>query len=197
MEKERKEEPLTLEGEIWKPVVGYDGVYEVSNFGRVKNVGLTCVRYKSETILKQHTIKGGYLGLYLSKNGKRKFFLVHRLVYEAFIGKLPKFEHKGKGHGNETWEVNHKDENKTNNNVENLELVTKTQNINYGTGILRHSINITKVVYQYTKEKVLVKIWYGGAKECQKFGFDRGTIGGCCRGELKQHRGYLWSYVPL
>lgn len=197
MEKEREEEPLTLEGEIWKPVVGYEEFYDVSNFGRIRNKGWRQGQHKSNIIMKQRYNKGGYLAVSLIKDKKKKIYLIHRLVYEAFIGKLPKFEHKGKGHCHEMFEINHKDENKENNYVENLELITRLENIRYGTRSRRQAMKLTKPVYQYTLDKKFVKFWEGGAPEIFKHGYNKSCISECCRGVQAYYRGFLWSYVPL
>ena len=197
MEKEREEEPLTLEGEIWKPVVGYEEFYDVSNLGRVRNKGWRHGQRRSNVIIKQRIQRGGYISVKLSKDKKRRSFLVHRLVYEAFNRTLPKFEFKGKGHCDEVWEINHIDENKQNNRIENLELVTKTQNIRHGTGIRRRAMKMTKPVYQYTLDRKFVKFWEGGAPEIFKLGYNKSCISECCRGVQKYYRGFLWSYVPL
>lgn len=110
--------------EIWKPVVGYEGLYEVSSYGRVRSLD----RYDSKNhfckgrILRLQTAGRGYLSVDLSSNGKTKRFLVHRLVAEAFIPNpynLP--------------EVNHLDEDKTNNRVDNLEFCNHKYNLNFGT----------------------------------------------------------------
>lgn len=104
-----------LSMEIWRDIKGYEGLYQVSNEGRVKSL-------KRKIILKQQTIKGGYLRVHLWKNGKCKHKIVSVLVYETFIGDIP-----------EDLQVNHKDENKSNNKVENLNLLTSQDNNNWGT----------------------------------------------------------------
>lgn len=112
-----------LENEIWKDVVGYEGLYRISNLGRVRSI----VRGgRINRILSQTTHRQGYKEIKLSKNGTCKSFLVHRLVAEAFI---PNPFYK------ET--VNHKDGNKSNNNVQNLEWATIGENIRhaYKTGL--------------------------------------------------------------
>ena len=103
--------------EQWRPIEGYEGLYEVSNLGRVKS--LKCGR---ERILKPQMKKKGYLQVGLRKEGKYKMFKVHRLVAQAFIPNpegLP--------------QINHKDENPSNNRVENLEWCDSKYNNNYGT----------------------------------------------------------------
>lgn len=95
--------------EIWKGINGYEGLYQVSNLGRVKS---------KRKILKP--INGEYLKVGLSKNGVQKTLYIHRLVAETFLGRS-------------NLQVNHKDENKHNNYVDNLEWISFKENMNYGT----------------------------------------------------------------
>lgn len=110
--------------EIWKPVVGYEGLYEVSSYGRVRSLD----RYDSRNrflkgrILRLNDDGKGYLRVQLSSNGKAKMYSVHRMVAVAFLpnpDNLP--------------EVNHRDENPSNDNVDNLEWCDGKYNVNYGT----------------------------------------------------------------
>ena len=116
--------------EIWKPIIGYEGTYEVSSLGRVKSVGRTvqggnqsgpCLMKKTEKIMAQYTTRGGYKVVRFKKAGKYKEFYVHRLVAIAFIDTAA--DHKV--------EVNHIDGDKTNNAVTNLEWVTHQKNITH------------------------------------------------------------------
>ena len=100
--------------EEWKNVIGYEGLYEVSNKGNVRNV-------RRNTLLKLSKNYYGYIQVWLYKNGIRTGFKVHRLVAQAFIpnpDNLP--------------QINHKDEDKLNNCVENLEWCSNEYNVNYG-----------------------------------------------------------------
>lgn len=109
--------------EIWRDVQGYEGFYQVSNRGAVRSVDRT-VRIDKKLkgkILSQSVEKDGYFIVNLSKNGKTKHFRVHRLVAMAFIKNVNHYK-----------EINHKDENKQNNCVENLEWCDTKYNINYG-----------------------------------------------------------------
>lgn len=99
--------------EIWKDIPGYEGLYQVSNLGRVKST-----HFKSAKIMKQHVVRGGYLVVTLRKNKKQSGKYVHRLVAELFVEKRIG-----------AWIVNHKDGDKTNNNSSNLEWGTFQQNI--------------------------------------------------------------------
>ena len=114
--------------EIWRPILGYEGVYEVSSYGRVRSLD----RYDGRNhfikgrIMKRSYCSNGYLSIDLCLNGKIKKCLVHRLVALTFIpnpDNLPM--------------VNHLDEDKTNNRVDNLEWCTAKYNINYGTARIR------------------------------------------------------------
>ena len=105
--------------EEWKAIPGYEGLYEVSNMGNVRNV-------RRNTLLRLSKTNNRYVRVSLCKNGIKTGLTVHRLVAEAFIpnpDNLP--------------EVNHKDEDKTNNNVENLEWCDHKYNMNYGTRNIR------------------------------------------------------------
>lgn len=104
-----------MENIVWKPVVGYEGLYEVSNTGLVKS--LNCYNYKEPRLMKLGKRRDGYLSVGLSKNNRTKTKTVHRLVAEAFIPNPNNLEM-----------VNHKDENRTNNNVENLEWCSRAYN---------------------------------------------------------------------
>ena len=109
-----------MQKEVWKDIPGYETLYQVSNFGQVKSLNYR--RSGKERILKQGLEYQGYYRVCLRKNNKNNWFLVHRLVATAFIP----------NHDNLPC-VNHKDENKDNNHVDNLEWCTYQYNNNYGT----------------------------------------------------------------
>lgn len=122
--------------EYWRDIKGYEGLYEISNEGKVRSTdriivgksrwgGLRKMRFNGKEIT-QFKGNNGYMKVTLSKDGKLKSKDVHRLVYEAFNGEIP-----------ENLQVNHIDENKTNNSIENLNLLSPKENTNYGTGIER------------------------------------------------------------
>ena len=105
-----------MENEVWKDVIGYEGLYQVSNFGNVKTL-----KYGKEKILKPGKNSHGYLQVVLCKNNTCKSYSIHRLVAQSFIPNPLNLS-----------EINHKNENKTDNNVYNLEWCEHKYNINYG-----------------------------------------------------------------
>ena len=108
--------------EEWRPIEGYEGLYEVSNIGRVRSVDRFYYRLHKGKVLSPTKDRYGYLTVTLNCNGKSKTIKIHRLVAQAFLpnpDNLP--------------QVNHKDEDKTNNNVDNLEWCTAKYNVNFGT----------------------------------------------------------------
>ena len=166
--------------EIWKPIPGYENDYEVSNLGNVKTL-----KYNKQHLLKPSTLKRGYQVVALYKNSKRKWFLIHRIVWIAFNGPIPK-----------EYEINHKDENKLNNSLHNLELITPSENVNYGTRNERVRQKLNKRVQMLDNNGNIIKTFcsikeaseYLGKKYCTH-------IGQCCQGKLKKACGYVWKYV--
>ena len=187
--------------EIWKTAVYdgeiYEGLYKVSNLGRIlslnyKNTG------KAE-LLNPGTDKDGYFKVGLSKNGEYKTCKVHRLVAQTFI---PNPENLP--------EVNHKDEDKTNNFVflnedgsinkekSNLEWKTHRDNINHGThnersAKTRTNGKLSKPVLQLSLTGELIREWPSVA-ECERNGFNQGYVAACCRGVYESAYGFLWMY---
>ena len=164
--------------ETWKDKKDYEGHYQVSNCGRVKSI-----KFGKEIILKQRKDKRGYYSVVLSKNGIVKKYSVHRLVAEAFIDNTDNLPY-----------VNHKDEDKTNNNVNNLEWCDAKYNINYGTCIERRSKKKSKPVLQYDLEGNFIKEWKS-TMECGRNGYNQGNVVACCQGELKKYKGFIWRYL--
>lgn len=166
--------------EEFRSVKGYEGLYEVSNYGRVRSLKDNNGQARI-LVLKPSLDKDGYEHLQLYRNSKHKTYKVHRLVAEAFIPNplgLPC--------------VNHKDEVKSNNHVWNLEWCTVKYNTNYGTAIER----ISKRVYQYTKDGSFVRS-YASTREVQRrTGIPHSNICACCLGKYKTMYGYRWSYDP-
>lgn len=158
--------------EIWKDIEGYEGLYQVSTLGRVKNS-------RSGKVLKVGKQINGYLQVSLYKNGKSKRYYMHRLVAQAFI---PNPQNKP--------QVNHIDENKENNYFENLEWVTAKENSNHGTHNLRISkINSIPIICIETG------IEYYGTNECaRQMGLQQSNITSVLKGKLKATGGYTFKY---
>ena len=176
--------------EIWKDIEGYEGLYQVSSLGRVKSLSRRdrLNRVIQEKILKPQLHRTGYLQVILCKEGKRRSYLVHRLVAETFIDNP---EDKS--------QVNHKDEDKTNNKVENLEWMTARENTNYGTRNERSGKSQTndkkrsKPIYGINI-KTNERIEFPSTAEARRNGFDQGNIVHCLKGRCKSHKGYKWFY---
>lgn len=181
---------------LWKPVPGYEGLYSVSSDGKVKSL----FRYKKT--LTPSVTRHGYETVELFSDGKSKRFLVHRLVALAFI---PNPENLP--------QVNHKDENKRNNHVSNLEWVTAKQNMNHGTRLQRQLASIdyttdarkilarkngkvvSKPVVQISGGEVIA--YYESAKAASNAtGFSHSHICECAKGIKYKHvGGYEWKYA--
>lgn len=167
--------------EIWKPIEGYPD-YEVSNLGRIKSLNYN--RTGKEKIMKLQSGKNGYQIIHLCKNGIHYNFKIHRLVALAFLpnpNNLPC--------------INHINENKTDNRVENLEWCTHKYNMNFGTILQRKSIKQSKPILQLNNYGELVKKWNGAREVQRKTIFNQGNISRCCKGNSKTAYGYKWGYA--
>lgn len=166
--------------ENWKDIEGYPN-YQVSNLGRVKSLGNNKTR--KEKILKSGKNNKGYLKVILYKEGKIKNYRVHRLVAQAFLD-----------NPNNLSEVNHKDEDKTNNRVENLEWCTHQYNNNYGT----HNEKVVKTlsipILQFSLDGEFIKKWDSATQVERELGFYQSSITKCCKGKQKTCGGYKWYY---
>ena len=170
--------------EIWKDIKGYEGKYQVSNLGNVKSL-------KRDKVMSPIVRRHGYFGVQLyDGKGKQKTYSIHRLVAQTFID-----------NPNNYAEVNHKDENKTNNCVDNLEWCTHKQNARYGTRGKRigekHTNNTwhSKRVAQHTLEGELIQEFPSLAQVKRELGFAQSAICNCARGKIYMAYGYTWKYL--
>ena len=181
--------------EIWKDKKNYEGLYQVSNLGRAKSLDRYIkgkghsLQLKKGRILKPMKDNNGYLKVRLCNGEKSKTFNLHRLVAEAFIDNPDNLPY-----------VNHKDENKTNNVVTNLEWCDRSYNNNYGTRNKRISEKMTngklsKPVLQYDLEGNLIREW-ASACECGRNGFDTGAVNACCNNKYKfeKYKNCFWKF---
>ena len=166
--------------EIWRNIKDYPD-YQVSNMGRVKSLNYN--RTGKEKILKNIKNNFGYLYVRLCKDGKQKNYTIHRLVATAFIDNPNNYPI-----------INHINEDKTDNRVENLEWCTQQYNINFGTSIERAAKNRSIPVLQFTKEGELVRKWESATQVERELGYNLSHISECCKGKRKTCGGYKWRY---
>lgn len=175
--------------EIWKDVVGYETLYQVSNLGRVKSLdmklpykrhGNNCFRVRKGKILTPAIMKNGYLRVEMSKDGTHKLNLVHRIVANAFIPNLNRYK-----------EINHKNCDKCDNRVENLEWCDSSYNKKHA---LENKLYKTEKPILQLKNGVVIKE-YKSAMECKRqTGFSPQNIGKVALGKRKSAYGYTWRY---
>lgn len=163
--------------EIWKNIKDYDGLYQVSNLGNIKN-------FKNNKILNGYYDKDGYKRICLYNKGKRYYPFVHRIVAETFIpnpDNLPC--------------INHKNEIKDDNVISNLEWCTIKYNNNYGNRNKKISINNRKKVAQYSLNMNLIKKFNSITEASKEIKTSTSHISGCCKGKYKTVKGYIWKYI--
>lgn len=177
--------------EEWRPVVGYEGFYEVSNLGRVRGVDRKDARGVFRPgILRKTRIdkKTGYEYVYLRKDGMEKNCTVHRLVAQAFLP-APDGD----------VEVNHINENRTDNRAENLEWVTRKQNSNHG----HHNERLKRSTKNSHGKPVLmldletgeaIREFVTCSEAARSVGVSKTCISKCCLGKSRTASGYCWKY---
>lgn len=172
--------------EQWKPIEGFEG-YEVSTEGRVRSLDRRDCRGNriKGTIIKPRKINSGYLIVHVrDKNGKRAGKLVHRLVAKAFIENPEMRE-----------QVDHIDEDKTNNAASNLRWTTPKENTNNGTGIYRAAIGRSRPVVQIEENGKVINTYLSATEAARQLGIKQGSITNCCRGRHEHAGGFRWEYA--
>lgn len=187
-----------MKEEIWKDIEGFEGLYQVSSFGKVKSIGRTIYKqdrwgrvqeyYLKEKILSYYINSSGYCVVNLYNGEKCVHKLIHRLVAIAFISNPDNLP-----------EVNHNDENKQNNFYENLSWCDRKFNNNYGKQSKRGrriaSKHRMKRVEQLDINGTSINIYEGIRVAEEETGIDNTAISRCCRGIFKTAGGYVWRYL--
>lgn len=174
--------------EEWRDIANFEGLYLISNLGHVKSVerykrNNTGTQFVNERLRVLTPDKDGYLKVCLSKDGKRYVRSVHRLVAEAFIpnpDNLPV--------------INHKNEDKQDNKVENLEWCTVRYNTMYGTGRIRTSMKQGKSVEQLDLDGNVIDEFYSMRVAAKITGIPQPNIHKVCNGVRQTAGGYKWRY---
>ena len=191
-----------MNNEIWKPIKGYEGKYEVSNLGRVKskerisNCCYNSTRKTKEKIIAHYLEKNGYLSVCLFKEGKHTK-RVHKLVASAFIPNPNNYPC-----------INHINGNKLDNNMNNLEWCTYSHNVKeaFRLGLANNSEKQRNAVREYCKKHKnkplvqldinnnLIKEWNSAVEVEEKMGISRKNISQCVRGKNKTAGGFKWLF---
>lgn len=182
--------------EIWKPVDDHCGSYEVSNLGNVRSVDRLITRKSNIARIKGKVLspnigKSGYLSVQLSDIVSTRVY-VHRLVAKAFIRQI-----------DGCTEVNHKNGIKSDNKIDNLEWVTRSQNVKHSFEVLNRAAPWNgKFGKLNPNSKAVVgvslttgeSISFGSCGEAGRNGFDYSMVSKCCRGKVKSHKSFVFSW---
>ena len=189
----------SLPNEEWRDVVGWEGLYQVSNLGRVKSLP-RCIEHKDgreffypSKVIKNQKIGTGYRSVVLHRANIKNQYDVHRLVAETFIP-----------NPNNLSDVNHKDGCKTNNILSNLEWCSRSDNLKhaYKNGLSRVHIDeaikeCSRPVIQHAPSGEIIAEYASARKAAKASGYNQGRISQYCRGENKKYstyKGYIWRY---
>lgn len=161
-------------GEIWKDIPGYEGLYQASSFGRIRNKYNKIIQHSTNTL--------GYQRLQLSKCGAPKNHWVHRLVWMAFNGVIPN-----------GMVINHKDENPSNNYLDNLMLCTQKENLNWGSRNEKASKTKEKPIIKLSTSNEIIHFYSSIKQATNETGIK--NISYCCNGKRQTAGGYIWKFA--
>lgn len=175
-----------MDDEIWVDVIGFEGLYKVSNIGRVKSVDRIIKKKNGKNIftigklLTQHENGHGYsIVILYDKNHNHNTKKVHRLVAEAFIDNPKKYQ-----------VVNHINQVRTDNRVCNLEWCSYRYNAEW-------SYSKKTMLYQYDLSGNLIKIWHSFERAAESINGNRASISACVLGKQNKYKNFVWSYTPI
>lgn len=167
--------------EKWKDLLGYEGLYRISNYGNISSVNWK--RTGVEKLMRPGKDKNGYLLVCLRKDGKNKWHKMHRLVWETFNGPIP-----------DGYEINHQNEDKADNRLSNLSITSHKENINWGTSKERAGKKHRKTVLQYAIDGGFIHKWSSMSQAAKCLQIDVGQISACCNGKPHYNTagGFKW-----
>ena len=185
-----------MDKEIWKDIVGYEGLYQVSNTGKVKSLkrkvyaGRGRMRWQYERILSENKTNGnGYKIVTLNKEGKGQNKYIHRLVAETFLENKNNYKY-----------INHKDENKSNNSIDNLEFCTAQYNSTYNNlhirnGLKNRNNKYSKKILQLNDNDEIINIFPSISEASRQLNVSQQAISDCLRGIQLHSASYKWKYA--
>lgn len=179
---------------MWYKIKDYDG-YFINKHGQI--LSIKRMGNPVDRILKTFTDKDGYIVVSLCKDKKSCQKRLHRLIAETFLDKnnfkYMEWEDKDKIDTNNLV-INHKDENPSNNNINNLEWCTVSYNNNYGTRLKKQSVSLSKQIEKYTLENEFICDYPSIQYVCDKFGYSKASISMCCNEKRHKAYGYIWKF---
>lgn len=170
--------------EIWKDIPGYEGLYQVSNMGRV--LSLHYRKSNKARLLSPRKERHNYLNVFLCKNGHKEIKKIHQLVALAFLPNPNKYT-----------EINHKDENPQNNRADNLEWCSRNYNMNYGNRASKFIEASGHKILQMDMSCNVIKEWPSVRTAAKHIGVANQNLFATLKGRQKTCGGYKWKYVEL
>lgn len=172
--------------EEWRDITGYEGLYQVSSYGRVKSLERMVHRPQKGDYLKKERLIKGWMkpDRHIAVELCGKVFYLHQLVAQAFIP-----------NPNNHDVVHHLDHNPQNNMVDNLVWMSDEEHKKLHAEEL--GVQFSKKVYQYTLADELIKVWNSVIEAGRGLEINQGSISNCCNGRCNTYKGYKWSYDPL
>lgn len=174
--------------EIWKPLINWEGIYEISNFGNIRsldryvNQGNRVIFCKGK-LLKPVLHKSNYCIVTLRNSGIQKVSKVHQLVMKTFNPNT----------SNKKLEINHIDGNTTNNRLDNLEWCTHKENLQHASK--HHLLSTYKPINQYDLDGNFIKTWNSMKEATAFYGFGINSLRNACKRKSGIHKGYIWKYA--